>query len=125
MWIEDIPIESLQLMADKASRSSNFAQAKSIYVCLIARLKKKYGVESAQLAANFFKLAQVYAKQGDATAAQTLYHRATEIWQNLYPTESGIAFDIPLAMRDLQGLVDSETNEVRLTIHPDPQSGAA
>jgi len=82
MSIADIPITTLQQMAAEAQQSGNLAQAKSIYVCLIAAIKMKDGPKSDRLANNFFQLAEVYGEENNYTGAQTLYERAIEVWQN-------------------------------------------
>ncbi|CAN5668898.1 hypothetical protein BH10CYA1_BH10CYA1_41930 [soil metagenome] len=81
MFIADIPITELQKMAADAQQSGNLAQAKSIYVCLIAAIKIKDGPKSDRLANNFFQLAEVYGEENNYTGAQTLYERAIEVWQ--------------------------------------------
>jgi tetratricopeptide (TPR) repeat protein len=81
MSIADIPIIELQRMAAKAQQERNYAQAKSIYVCLIAVIKQKDGPKSDRLAVNFFQLAEVYAEENNYRGAQTLYERAIEIWK--------------------------------------------
>jgi len=81
MSIADIPITDLQQMAASAQESGNLAQAKSIYVCLIAAIKMKDGPKSDRLANNFFKLAEVYGEENNYSGAQTLYERAIEVWQ--------------------------------------------
>ncbi len=81
MYIADIPISELQQMAADAQRSGNIAQAKSIYVCLIAAIKMKDGPMSDRLANNFFQLAEVYGEENNYSGAQTLYERAIEVWQ--------------------------------------------
>lgn len=67
-------------MAADAHASGNLAQAKSIYICLIAAIKSKDGQRSDRLANNFFQLAEVYGQEKNFTGAQTLYERAIEIW---------------------------------------------
>jgi tetratricopeptide (TPR) repeat protein len=79
--IADIPIIELQRMAANAQKDGNYAKAKSIYVCLIAVIKRKDGPKSDRLAVNFFQLAEVYADENNYVGAQTLYERAIEIWQ--------------------------------------------
>lgn len=81
MSISDIPISELQRMAADAQQSGNLAQAKSIYVCLIAAIKMKDGPMSNRLANNFFQLAEVYGEENNYAGAQTLYERAIEVWQ--------------------------------------------
>ena len=81
MSIADIPINQLQKMASDAQESGNLAQAKSIYVCLIAAIKMKDGPKSDRLANNFFQLAEVYGEENNYSGAQTLYERAIEVWQ--------------------------------------------
>ncbi len=81
MDIADIPITKLQQMAADAQKSGNLAQAKSIYVCLIAAIKMKDGPKSDRLANNFFQLAEVYGEENNYSGAQTLYERAIEVWQ--------------------------------------------
>lgn len=81
MSISDIPVLELQKMAADAQKEGNLAQAKSIYVCLIAVIKTKDGPSSVRLANNFFQLAEVYGEENNYVGAQTLYERAIEIWQ--------------------------------------------
>lgn len=81
MSIADIPISKLQQMAVDAQQSGNLAQAKSIYICLIAVIKLKDGPMSDRLANNFFQLAEVYGEENNYSGAQTLYERAIEVWQ--------------------------------------------
>ncbi len=81
MSIADIPISELQQMAAEAQRSGNLAQAKSIYICLIAAIKLKDGPMSDRLANNFYQLAEVYGEENNYAGAQTLYERAIEVWQ--------------------------------------------
>jgi tetratricopeptide (TPR) repeat protein len=79
--IANIPIQKLQIMAADFRKAGNNAQAKSIYICLMAVIKLKDGPKSDRLANNFFELAEVYAEENNYTGAQTLYERAIEIWQ--------------------------------------------
>ena len=88
MSIADIPISELQQMAADAQQSGNLAQAKSIYVCLIAVIKLKDGPMSDRLANNFFQLAEVYGEENNYSGAQTLYERAIEIWQQSQDPEA-------------------------------------
>jgi tetratricopeptide (TPR) repeat protein len=88
MTIGNIPINALQRTAEAAHRAKNFAQAKSFYICLIGALKQKFGIVSEQLAVNFYKLGEVYSDEGDHEGARTMYHRASELWQNLHRCES-------------------------------------
>ncbi len=81
MFISDIPIIELQKMAAAAQQSGNSAQAKSIYVCLIAAIKVKDGPKSDRLANNFFQLAEVYGEENNYAGAQTMYERAIEVWR--------------------------------------------
>lgn len=81
MSIADIPISELQQMAAEAQQSGNLAQAKSIYICLIAAIKLKDGPMSDRLANNFYQLAEVYGEENNYAGAQTLYERAIEVWQ--------------------------------------------
>ena len=53
MYIGDIPVAELQKMAADTQQEGNLAQAKSIYVCLIAIIKTKDGPKSDRLANNF------------------------------------------------------------------------
>lgn len=79
--IHNIPILELQKMALDAQEGGNIAQAKSIYVCLIAAIKAEDGPKSDRLALNFFQLAEVYGEENNYAGAQTLYERAIEIWK--------------------------------------------
>lgn len=90
MYINDIPIAELQKMAADAQQSGNLAQAKSIYVCLIAAIKTKDGPKSDRLANNFFQLAEVYGEENNYVGAQTLYERAIEIWQQSKEPEAQV-----------------------------------
>jgi tetratricopeptide (TPR) repeat protein len=86
--IADIPIQKLQTMAADFRKAGNKAQAKSIYICLMAVIKLKDGPKSDRLANNFFELAEVYAEENNYTGAQTLYERAIEIWQQSQDPEA-------------------------------------
>lgn len=108
--IHDIPILELQQMASEAQQSGNLAQAKSIYICLIAAIKTKDGPQSTRLAHNFFQLAEVYGQEKNFSGAQTLYERAIEIWR--YSTDEQAQKMLKEADKRLHILSDLESGRV-------------
>lgn len=108
--IHDIPILELQQMAAEAQQSGNLAQAKSIYICLIAAIKSKDGPQSDRLANNFFQLAEVYGQEKNFTGAQTLYERAIEIW--LHSTDEQAQKMLKEASKRLRILSELESGRV-------------
>ena len=83
-WEKDDAIGEVEELAALHRKTGNLSQAKSLYTCLIAMIKKKRG-ESDELALNFYQLGEIYDAEGNEGAATTYYKRAAEIWQQLHP----------------------------------------
>jgi tetratricopeptide (TPR) repeat protein len=101
-WDKQGSVENIAQQAAAARQKGNLAQAKSLYACLIAMIKKESGPESQELALNFFRLAETYSDEGKYEAAQTFYRRAAEIWEKTHPDGGQNALWYGKALGDMQ-----------------------
>jgi hypothetical protein len=79
-WETDNAIRNIEIQAAEYRRVGNLAQAKSLYICLVAMTRKSLGASSQERAANFYRLGECYSDEGNGSAAKTYYERAAEIW---------------------------------------------
>jgi tetratricopeptide (TPR) repeat protein len=89
----------------------NLAQAKSLYACLIAMIKKESGPESEALALNFFRLAETYSDDGNYQAAQTYYRRAAEVWEKSHPNRGQSPIWYGSALGDMQRVTEQQDEQ--------------
>jgi tetratricopeptide (TPR) repeat protein len=81
-WEKDNAIESIEMLAAMHRRKGNLAQAKSLYACLIAMIKRRGGAKCDELALNFYQLGEIYDDESKHDAARTYYKRAADVWQS-------------------------------------------
>jgi hypothetical protein len=110
-WEKDNAIAQIEALAAVQRKQGNFAQARSLYTCLIAMTRKSFGDKSEQLALNFYRLAEIYSDEGNYQAAQTYHHRATEIWLAAHPEQSADPRWGHRAMREMQYKVERQDEE--------------
>ena len=79
-WEKQNAISKIGKQARRYRLARNFAQAKSLYTCLIAMIKKSPEDHGDKLAANFFRLSETFRDEHNQTAAQTYMERAVETW---------------------------------------------
>lgn len=87
-WENENSVQEIEELAARYRAEGNFVQAKSLYTCLIAMIKKQHGNDSEKLALNFYRLAETYSDEGNYQAAQTYYNRAAQIWRRAHPKDS-------------------------------------
>ncbi len=118
-WEDENAIARIEEQAAEHRANGNFIQAKSLYTCLIAMIKKAEGPESENLALNFYRLGETYADEGNYPAAQTYYHRASQVWRRAHAAagESGLSETHSLQRMneiverdDTQGSYDNQNN---------------
>jgi tetratricopeptide (TPR) repeat protein len=110
-WDKQGSVEKIAHHAAMARQRGNLAQAKSLYACLIAMIKKEYGAESQELALNFFQLAETYSDESNYEAAQTFYRRAAEIWEKTHPDRGQNALWYGKTLADMQRETEHREDE--------------
>lgn len=107
-WENDDAISKVEQLAAHYKAEGNYVQAKSLYTCLIAMIKKSHGTENEKLALNFYRLAETYSDEGNYQAAQTYYYRASEIWRSVHPDTSESMLSHSQALQQINTLVSEE-----------------
>jgi tetratricopeptide (TPR) repeat protein len=108
-WEQDNAVGQIELLAAQQRDAGNTAQAKSLYTCLIAMIKRDGGDDSEQLAVTFYRLAETYSDEGNYQAAQIYFRRAAEIWERIHPDpDSAEALAYERALERMQGIMEAE-----------------
>jgi len=111
-WEKKDAVGEIEELAARHRQAGNIAQAKSLYTCLIAMIKRNGGDGSEQLAVNFYRLGETYSDAGNYQAAQTYYKRATEIWEKIHPDlESPAALSYERALERLQAIMEAQDEQ--------------
>jgi tetratricopeptide (TPR) repeat protein len=111
-WEQDNAVPQIELLAAQHREAGNTAQAKSLYTCLIAMIKRDGGEDSEQLAVTFYRLAETYSDEGNYKAAQIYYRRAVEIWEKIHPDpDSAEALAYERALQRMQGIMEAEDEQ--------------
>jgi tetratricopeptide (TPR) repeat protein len=111
-WEKDNAVGQTELLAAQQRDAGNTAQAKSLYTCLIAMIKRDGGDDSEQLAVTFYRLAETYSDEGNYQAAQIYFRRAAEIWEKIHPDpDSAEALAYERALERMQGIMEAEDEQ--------------
>jgi len=107
-WESKNAISKIGKQARQYRLSRNFAQAKSLYTCLIAMIKKSPEEHADKLAANFYRLSETFKDEHNQTAAQTYMDRAVETWLARRPYDNSDLDAKEDAIKAMRELVEKE-----------------